>query len=78
MIENIIKSRVAIGSQVSRSRVVNSLRDSVCDQCDQIDQCDEIYSQGYSPFSIDRALSALTRRRDFDEKNQGKTLQRLR
>ena len=36
------------------------------------------YIQGYSPYSIDRALVALTRRKDFDEKNQGKTLQRLR
>lgn len=31
MIETIIKSRVAIGAQVSRSRVVNSLRESVCE-----------------------------------------------
>ena len=29
MIESIIKSRVAIGSQVARSKVVNSLRESV-------------------------------------------------
>ena len=29
MIETIIKSRVAVGPQVSRSRVVNSLRESV-------------------------------------------------
>ena len=29
MIENIIKSRVAVGSQVARSKVVNSLRESV-------------------------------------------------
>lgn len=35
-------------------------------------------AQGYSSFSIERALSALTRRRDFDEKNQGKILVRLK
>ena len=31
MIETIIKSRVAIGAQDSRSRAVNSLRESVCE-----------------------------------------------
>ncbi|CBK19669.2 uncharacterized protein [Blastocystis hominis] len=61
LIETMIKSRVAIGSQIARSRVVNS---------------DD--RQGYSPFSIERALSALTRRKDFDEKNQGRMLVRLR
>ena len=29
MIEVIIKSRVAVGSQIARSRVMNSLRESV-------------------------------------------------
>ena len=31
MIENLIKSRVAVGSQIARSRVVNTLRNSVVD-----------------------------------------------
>lgn len=66
-----IKSRVAIGSQIARSRVVNSLRESVGER-----RSDD--RQGYSPFSIERALSALTRRKDFDEKNQGRMLVRLR
>ena len=30
LIETMIKSRVAIGSQIARSRVVNSLRENVC------------------------------------------------
>lgn len=71
LIETMIKSRVAIGSQIARSRVVNSLRESVGER-----QSDD--RQGYSPFSIERALSALTRRKDFDEKNQGRMLVRLR
>ena len=29
MIENLIKSRVAVGSQIARSRVMNTLRNSV-------------------------------------------------
>ena len=63
MIENLIKSRVAVGSQIARSRVVNTLRNSVVDW------------KGTEFIGI---LSALTKRRDFDEKNQGKLLVRLR
>ncbi|KAK8807047.1 hypothetical protein WA158_003806 [Blastocystis sp. Blastoise] len=60
-VEQIIKSRIAIGAQIKRSRVINALK-----------------TLGFSTYSAERGLTALIRRREFEEKHQGRLLIRLR